>query len=194
MKKVSFYIIPLIAVLFFVSCSKDGEVGPEGNANVKTDVFSLTSADWLWNSSYSFKTSPSSSSSYYSRYYVRNNSSITQDVLDNGMVLVYFTPNSSNNDQWEPLPYQFTDFSLAFDYNIAFETVPGSVKLHYFFVRRNATATLPELSIYKITDYKFKIVAVGGNLGTFMLAQKVDLKNYNEVSKAMELWQQNKKE
>ncbi|MET4080935.1 hypothetical protein ABIB40_000880 [Pedobacter sp. UYP30] len=169
-----------------------GPQGPEGNANVKTDVFSLTNSDWLWNSSYSFRSSPGVGSSYFTRYYLRNNNSITQAVLDRGMVLVYFTPNYANTNQWSPLPYQFTDFSLGFDYNIAFETSRGSVKLHYFFVRRDATAVLPELSTYNIANYKFKIVAVSGELGTFMVAHHIDLSNYKDVSKVTGLWQQDK--
>lgn len=168
-----------------------GPQGPEGNANVKTDVFSVTSANWLWNSQYEFQTNPSSFTEYFTRYYVRSNNSITQDVLDNGMVLVYFTPNTSdNNNQWAPLPYQFTDASGNFNYNIVFETSPGSVKLHYFFVQTNPTATIPSLSSYTIATYKFKIVSVTGKTGVFMLAHHINLNNYQEVSKVTGLWQQ----
>lgn len=173
-----------------------GPTGPTGNANVKTDVFTISSADWLYNSNYGFKTGPLSTTYYFTRYYIRNNNSITQDVLDNGMVLVYFTPNLSGNpNQWLPLPFQFTETSGDFDYNVAFETFPGSVKLHYFFVNQNLAVPLPVnfLRNYTIADYKFKIVAVSGTAGTFMSKNNVDLNNYDEVSKVTGLWLQDKK-
>ncbi|MGY3053871.1 hypothetical protein ACVWYG_002073 [Pedobacter sp. UYEF25] len=170
-----------------------GAQGPEGNANVKTDVFTLTSSDWLWNSQYGLNTSPSNTTFYFSRYYIRANNAITQDVLDNGMVLAYFVPDIIRNaNNWVPLPFQFTAFGGSFDYNIAFETFPGSVKLHYFFVQRDKTATIPSLQNFNIGTYKIKIVAVSGKLGTFMLANHINLNNYQEVSKVTGLWQEDK--
>lgn len=173
-----------------VPVSLRGPAGPEGNANVKTDVFTLTSADWLWNSQYWFQTSPNSSTAFFTRYYTRANNSITQDVLDNGMVLVFFTSNNQfNTNQWQPLPFQFT---VNYQYNLAFETSPGSVKLHFFFVQLDATKPPPSLQNYTIANYKFKIVAVSGKLGKFMVAHHTDLNNYQEVSKVTGLWQDDK--
>jgi hypothetical protein len=170
-----------------------GPQGPEGNANVLTDVFSVTNSQWLWNSQYVFQTNPSSYTEYFTRYYVRSNNSITQDVLTNGMVLVYFTPNTSNNtNQWAPLPYQFTDGSGNFNYNIAYETSVGAVTLHYFFVQTNAAATIPVLSTYTIATYSFKIISVTGKAGIFMLEHHINLNDYKEVSKVTGLWQQDK--
>jgi len=167
--------------------------GPEGNANVKTDVFTVTNSQWVWNSQYEFQTSPSSYTEYFTRYFDRSNNSITQDVLTNGLVLVYFTPNTSNNtNQWAPLPYEFTDGSGNFNYNIAYETTVGTVRFHYFFVQLNAAAAIPVLSTYTIATYQFKIVSVTGQAGIFMANHNVNYNNYFEVSKALGLWQQDK--
>lgn len=169
-----------------------GPQGPEGNANVKTDVFTIGGSDWLWNSQYVFETSSSSYTEYFTRYYVRNNNTITQDVLDNGLVLVYFTPSPQNNpNQWVPLPYQF-DSSFGYTYNYVYVTSVGKVTLHYFFIQTSTTATLPTLSTYNDEIRKFKVVTITGTTGTFMMEHHINLNNYQEVSRVTGLWQQDK--
>jgi hypothetical protein len=171
-----------------------GPQGPEGNANVKTDVFSIGGADWLWNSQYIFETSPGGYTEYFTRYYVRNNNTVTQDVLDNGMVLVYFTPSPEYNpNQWVPLPYQF-DLGFGYTYNYVYVTAVGGVTFHYFFIQTDASATLPTLSTYNDIVRKFKIVTVTGTTGNFLRVNHIDLNNYQEVSKVTGLWQQDKME
>jgi hypothetical protein len=163
-----------------------------GSGNVKTDVFSIGGASWLWNSQYVFETSPGSYTEYFTRYYVRMNNTITQDVLDNGMVLAYFQPSPLNNpNQWAPLPYQF-DSSFGFTYNYVYVTAPGQVTFHYFFIQTDPTASLPTLSTYNDETRKFKIVTVTGTTGTFMSAHHVNLNNYQEVSKVTGIWMQDK--
>jgi hypothetical protein len=168
-----------------------GPQGPAGGAsNVKVDVFSLGGSSWLWNSQYVFETSSGSYTEYFTRYYVRLNNTVTQDVLDNGMVLVYFTPSPINNpNQWAPLAYQF-DSSFGYTYNYVFVPAVGQVTLHYFFIQTDPTATLPTLSTYNDENRKFKIVTITGQTGTFMMAHHVNLNNYQEVSKVTGLWQQ----
>ncbi len=106
---------------------------PSSAGGVQTDQFSIGGASWLWNSQYVFETSANSYTEYFTRYYTRLNNTITQNVLDYGMVLVYFTPSPVNNpNQWAPLPYQF-DSSFGFTYNYVYVTSPGQVTLHYRF-------------------------------------------------------------
>jgi hypothetical protein len=111
--------------------------------------------------------------------------------LDNGMVLVYFTPNTSNNtNQWAPLPYEFTDGSGNFNYEMAYETNVGTVRLHYFFVQLVASATIPVLSSYTIATYKFKVIAVTGTLSTALRKSHINLSDYQAVSRFTGVWQQ----
>jgi hypothetical protein len=142
-----------------------GPTGPQGNANVKTDTFRVVSSQWLWNANYAFATAPNSSLQYFTRYYDRSFASITQDILDKGFVLVYFTPSPFNANQWVNLPYQLASFSSDFNYNVTEETSVGKVRLHFFFSQIDPAATLPTLSTYNIATYKFKVVAVSGSLG-----------------------------
>lgn len=172
-----------------VPINLQGPAGPEGNANVQTTVFSLTNSQWLWNSQYEFQTSPSSYTEYFTRYCDNSVSTITQNILDAGEVMVYFTPNTSNNtNQWAPLPYEFTDGSGNFNYEMAFETNVGTVRLHYFFVQLVAAATIPVLSTYTIATYKFKVVVVSGTLTAALKKNNVNLNDYNAVSKFTGLW------
>ena len=166
---------------------------PGTNTGVKTDVFSIGGATWLWNSQYVYETSSGSYTEYFTRYYVRLNNTVTQSVLDAGMVLVYFQPSPTYNpNQWEPLPYQF-DSSFGYTDNYVYVTAVGQVTLHYFFIQTDPTATLPTLSTYNDEVRKFKIVTVTGQTGVFMAQHHVNLNNYQEVSRITGLWQQDAK-
>jgi hypothetical protein len=168
-----------------------GPAGPKGTGQaVFADVFTLQASDWLWNSQYLYESSPGSYTEYFTRYYVRKNTSVNTDVLNNGLVLVFFTPSPINNpNQWEPLPYQF-DSSFGYTYNYVYVPAPGQVTLHYFFIQTDPTATLPTLSTYNDETRQFKIISVYGESGTFMLEHHVNLNDYKEVSKVTGLWQQ----
>jgi len=171
-----------------------GPVGPKGgNSNVTVDQFTVKGSDWLWNSQYVYETSPGSYTEYFTRYYVRQNSTISQAMLNDGMVLVYFTPSPVNNpNQWEPLAYQF-DSSFGYTYNYVFVPAVGQVTLHYFFIQTDPTATLPTLSTYNDETRQFKIVTIYGETGVFMTQNHVNLNDYNEVSRITGLWQQDSK-
>lgn len=172
-----------------------GPQGPAGNANVKTDVFTVPAASWASSSTgYMLETGSGGYTEYFMQGYVRSNNTITQDVLDNGMVLVYFTPSPTYNaNQWAPLPYSFPSFGTEYYTNYVYVTAPGQVTLGFFFSKIDPAATLPGILTYVQTqDYKFKIVTVTGETGTFMMEHHVNLKNYQEVSRALGLWQQDK--
>jgi hypothetical protein len=172
-----------------------GPQGPRGGAaNVSTDVFTVQGSDWLWNSQYVYETSAGSYTEYFTRYYVRPNNTITQGLLDSGLVVVYFTPSPVNNPyQWAPLPYQF-DSSFGYTDNYVYVTAVGQVTLHYFFIQTDPTATLPTLSTYNDETRQFKVITITGKTGKLMLEHHVNLNNYQEVSKITGIWQQDIRE
>ena len=160
-----------------------GSQGPEGNANVRVDTFTLTNAQWAWNSQYSLETAPGSYTEYFTRYHDVTLASITQGIIDSGMVLAYFVPNPLvNTNNWTPLPFQFLDGSQNFFYDVVFQVSVGKVELGYFFQQINAAASLPTLSTYTIPSYTFKLVVISGSLATQMKQQSVDVGNYDQVS------------
>ena len=159
-----------------------GVQGPEGNANVLVDVFSLVSSQWIYNSQYSLETSSGSYTEYFTRYHDVTDSAVTQAILNTGVVMVFFVPNPIvDTNQWLPLPYQFEDGSQIFTYNLAFETMPNTVRLHYFFAQINP-GTIPTLATFDIPTYKFKIVVISGTISTAMQQAGIDKSDYNAVS------------
>jgi hypothetical protein len=143
-----------------------GPTGPQGNANVVVDTFTISNSNWAWNSSYTFTTATGASTSWFTRFYERNYTGITQAILDKGVVLVYFTSNASNSNQWTPLNFSYLAFGSQFHYNLVYETLLGKVRLHYFFTPNGASGTTPgNLSTFAIPNYKFKIIAIAGAIG-----------------------------
>jgi hypothetical protein len=158
-----------------------GPTGPQGNANVFTDTLSLASADWLWNSAYVYSTGGGGYTEYFTRYHDVSFSKITQGLLDTGMVVVYFAPNATDTNQWSPLPYTFLAFGGAYYYNYVYESMPGKVRLHFFYTA-NGTGTAPNtLSTDVIPTHKYKIVAVTGTVSTAMRRDQVDVGDYKAV-------------
>jgi hypothetical protein len=124
-----------------------------------TYVTAVTNSQLLWNSSYSFATSPTSYTEYFTRYCDFSVPAITQSVLDTGSVQVFFNPNPlANTNQWLPLPYSFLDASGNFNYVVGYATSVGQVELDLFFQQIVAGATIPSLSTYTFPTYDFKVV------------------------------------
>lgn len=200
MQKRMFYLI-LVVVFAAAACGKTGPIGatgpagpvgpqgptgsqgPQGNANVFTDTFSLVNADWLWNSGYTYSNSNGGTVTYFTRYHDVNFSKITQGILDSGMVMVYLAPNANDLNQWDPLPYTFLSFGSVFYYNYVYETMPGKVRLHFFYTQNSTTAAPTTLSTDVIPTHKYKIVAITGTVSTAMKRDKVDIGDYNQVMK-----------
>src|SRR5260370_14767891 len=102
-KKLSYMAVAIVSiVLLATACAKTGPTGPQGaigvagpqgptgpqgpqgNANVFTDTLSLASADWLWNSGYTYSNSNGGTVTYFTRYHDVVFSKITQGMLDSG--------------------------------------------------------------------------------------------------------------
>jgi hypothetical protein len=150
------------------------------------DTFTLINSDWVWNSTYDFS-APNIGGGVYTRYHDCAFSKVTQKILDEGEVMVYFTPNTSNLNQWAPLPYSFS-FNDKYSYNFVFETMPGVVRLHFFYSAIGlAGYPLPDLDTDLIGTYKFKIVAVSGTISTNMKRDHVHTDNYQEVNRYLGL-------
>jgi hypothetical protein len=146
------------------------------------DTFTVTNAQWLYNSQYSLETSPGSYTEYFTRYYDATDSAITADILATGMVLVYFNPNPLvSTAHWTLLPYQFLDGSESFTYNYAFETSRDQVELEFFFGTLNNGTPTPVLSTYDIPTFQFKIVTVSGTVAQSLKVAHIDLGNADAV-------------
>ncbi|MDN5284538.1 MAG: hypothetical protein JWR38_812 [Mucilaginibacter sp.] len=161
-----------------------GPQGPAGNANVKVDVFTVKTADWVYNSTYWFGTEVNAAEGYVSKYFDRANSLITTDLLNSGLILVYYQSSPiTNTVQWQPLPFSFTEnFNSNYTFNYAYETSVGNVRLHFFFAK-TGTVAAPSISTFNIPTHQFKIVVVSGTLISSIHQNHINVNNYNEVSR-----------
>jgi hypothetical protein len=158
-----------------------GPQGPQGNANVWVDTFSLVNSDWLFAHLYDFSYDATTQYGNPARYHIQVFSKITQDILNTGEILVYFTPDGSTYN-WQPLNYTFSYFNQYY-LNIFFQPSLGHIELD-FFITPNGAASQPttlDLQNFDIATYRFKIVAVSGTIGTGMKRAGVDTRNYESV-------------
>ena len=95
-------------------------------------LLQLVNSQWLWNDNYILYTTSGSYTEWFTRYHKVTFPAVTQGVLDSGLVLVYMTPNLSDNSQWSPLPYTF-ETGLGYSYDFVYVTGPGSVELEFYF-------------------------------------------------------------
>ena len=211
--KLSLMLVTLASGLFF-SCTKEGPEGPQGpqgtqgpagpagatgatgpqgaqgNANVKVTTFTLSNADWLWNSSYSLSTPGGGSTTYFTRYSEKNISSITQAILDHGLTLVYFTPQISDPSNWQPLPYSFLAFGSQYYYNFRQQVSLGKVKIHFFYTPNGPGSSVPSnLSTVSLPSYQFRVIAIAGQNSARMTYSLEELKqmSYTEVCRALNI-------
>ncbi|PYF72836.1 collagen-like protein [Pedobacter nutrimenti] len=174
---------PKISSGWGVPTALQGPQGPMGNANIKMDVFSTSSSDWLWNSSYSMSTGSGGYTNWFSRYYDRKAAALTSDFLSgNGIVMIYISSQSqTNTDAWIPLPFIFPGFDNQFNYNFYYDTFVGKVRLHFFFTEIKGKS--PTLSTYIMDNYKFKIVLATGTVVSSLSQAGIDPNDRFAVAK-----------
>ena len=134
---------------------KDGIDGIDGNANVVSS--SITSGSWSF-------VSPSWSQSF-------TYSAITQDILDNGAVLVYVASGAN----YYQLPYTFypsSSYSRTYNY----VHYLGGLKVY---------VTDSDLNTPQPGTLEFKVVVIEASF--LMKNPNVDLNNYQAVKKAFNL-------
>ncbi|WP_295122821.1 collagen-like protein [uncultured Chitinophaga sp.] len=160
-----------------------GAQGPEGNANVKVDNFSLVSTDWVYNSIYWFTTTNGVAQGQITKYHTRNNAAVTNDILNTGMVLVYFQSSSTTDAAiWTPMPFSWThNAGSGYSYNYAYATAVGKVTLHFFFAKTDAAAAPPAINTFVVPPFRVKIVTVAGSALNGRTAP-VDTNDYKAVA------------
>jgi hypothetical protein len=157
-----FYSTPIInmkkillfcAALFVISsCGKDGAPGatgpqgPSGNANVHSSTFVVTSTQWQ---------TTGTSGTDYEKYVDLSDPYITQDILDNGAVLVYWITSSGINVQ---LPYQnvYPAGSTPFIYQPSATVGTATVEAYY--------TDWTSFNFNAGSQIKFKVVTIDGSL------------------------------
>jgi hypothetical protein len=175
MKNLSIIAVSIAFAMLFSKCSKEGPEGPQGiqgeqgiqgdqgvpgadgNANVHSYLYTVV--NWTPDG--------------VDLYDVLAASYITQDILDNGAVLVYM---SNGSGAWNPLPY--VEWRSSYEHLITPVIAVGSITLWI----SDSDLTLP--GIPGATDYK--VVAIQGTTKAAISA-KVDINDYFAVAKYLKL-------
>ncbi len=135
----------------------NGVNGINGNANVHTDQFAVTAANWGW-----------VGSPTYGNYVTLNATKVTQHVLDYGVVSVFYSNGSGG---WVAIP--FTNyFGTNLSYTLDAVSSLSTVTLWLFrsdYVQNSAP----------YTTSTFKVVAIDGSLK--QSHPHTNWKNYDEV-------------
>ena len=127
MKKSILYLTLMAVIIIYItaSCAKEGPIGPQGiqgekgnpgSVNIKTYNITFSNSDW-----YFLGTLGNSDARWVADFY---NSEITNDVFNNGTVLMYY---KSSSGHWVSLPQTF--YSGTFSYTLTYGYNNGSVFL-----------------------------------------------------------------
>lgn len=215
MKKQILQLICLLSIITILAagCGKDGAVGPQGdkgdkgsagatgptgatgdqgpkgntgNANVKIDTFSVKNTDWLYSAILYVGVGKSTASGYYTKYYDKSNTLLTDDFLKtNGVVMVYYTSNPDfNNASWLPLPFSFLTIG-GYNINFAYETFVGKVRMHFYLT--NTTASSPKLDTYQLPSVRYKVIALTGTIVNDIKKKNININNYTELSNYLQI-------
>jgi hypothetical protein len=149
MKKLFLYFAGLLLIS---ACGKDGAPGatgpqgPSGNANVHSSTFVVSSTQWQ---------TIGTSGTDYEKYVDLSDPYITQDILDNGAVLVYWITSSGINVQ---LPYQnvYPAGSTPFIYQPSTTVGTATVEAYY--------SDWTSFNFNAGSQIKFKVVTIDGSL------------------------------
>lgn len=179
-----FSILLMLAISFsFMNCTKEGEKGEpgpqgkegidgqdgeDGNANVVSQTFNVSSSDW--------EESGTPGDDMYGYEVTLNVPSITDDIVNNGMVYVYavIQNNGSNVNFQLPFIYTYNGWTSFFEF--AYEKSSVGIM-----------ALDDDLYTSQPSDMVFRVVVVEGNAYQSSISDGVDFENYKEVKKYFSL-------
>jgi hypothetical protein len=200
MKKTNYLLLLFVAIwLCAASCGKDGATGPQGpigatgptgttgaagstgptGATGATGTANVIYSDWITPSSYALTTT-------FGVNHLDANitaSTITQNILDNGAVLVYGKLDGYSTDIWPAaqvgqLPISVTYIQGASTYTDTWSAniTVGNIQID-FVNNINAYSTISTL-------HQFRYIIIPGGVKTL---GSINPKNYNEVAQALHL-------
>ncbi len=170
MKKSFLFFVSLLVTL---GCEgPEGPTGPkgkDGNANVHSSVWQVTStSSWTYNSS------------NFSYIVSISDDIITQDIVDNGVVLVYMQNNVYTDWTLLPVTHFVSPSSTYFRRFFAVSDV-GNVNVYV----QDSDLTQPVNPVTAYGTHYFKVVAIA-SLGKYS-KEDFDWNNYKDVAKKLHL-------
>ena len=160
----------LVITLLTISCSKDGAdgaTGPagangiDGNANVLgSNPFSTASTNW---------TSQNGGSIWTAN--LTGATSITQNVVDKGIVSVFRKYTANGITEWSPLPDTNTNINISFNYGLGYIT---------FFAQSTNAVAIPNPGVI---TFRYVIISPSNRMAN----PKTNWNDYSQVKKALNL-------
>jgi hypothetical protein len=160
----------LVVALLAISCSKDGETGPagpagangiDGNANVfGSTAFTTASTNWASQSSGTFWTAN-----------LTGVTSITQNVVDRGIVSVFRKYTANGATEWSPLPDTNGNVNISFNYGLGYITL---------FTQSTNFAVVPNPGVI---TFRYVVITPSNKLAN----PNTDWNDYNQVKEALNL-------
>lgn len=164
-------LVTLVVTLGVISCKVEGPQGPEGqqgadgNANVKTQLITVTPANWMGEG-----------------YFIQAQKQcpiITAEIVNSGAVLCYMRDGTNS---YIPLPYTFTNWYedetgrvILYNSHSLFVYSPGAI--NFIFQDDDAMTQAPAANII------FKVVAIASS----EVVANLNTNNYEEVARALNL-------
>ncbi|MCC7333243.1 MAG: hypothetical protein IT232_11625 [Flavobacteriales bacterium] len=159
--------IALVGMLsLFAGCAKDGKdgapgpagsPGTDGNANVKSETFTVIPGSWQTSGS--------------TIYVDKSSSLITSSITSSGVVLVYIQSGTA----WQALPYTFPQGTLSTI--LRYYYTDGQVQIQV--TQESGTPTIPTSSL------TFKLVAISSSAR--LSKPNIDLNDYYQVKAVFDL-------
>ncbi|MDP2386162.1 MAG: hypothetical protein Q8M29_07310 [Bacteroidota bacterium] len=172
MKTIIQIVIMLTLVILTNGCSKQGPIGPKGdegkvgnngNANVSSATFTMSS--WFWSAPY-----------YYADLSIPE---LTTTNANTAAVMVYF--NTTGGTTWVALPY--TQYHSPYNYYMGFNTGVGNVEVTWFYDSSLSSGSDP--NAFYGTTIKCKVVVIPPAIKK--KHPDLDLTNYEAVKKCFNL-------
>ncbi|QEC40837.1 hypothetical protein [Pseudobacter ginsenosidimutans] len=174
-------LLPAMMLIFFaLSACKKGDESPQQpgqNTNMNAGTINVTNNNWTYPGNYSGK--HSGSSIFHSTKYTDIPApEITEEIVKNGLVQVYFNP--SDDGSFISLPFRLE--SISHNYNFSFEYSKGKIRVHFYFTPNQHSGTLPSLASTTVKDYVFKYIVVPGPMSIKMQKDGIRLSEYETVT------------
>ncbi|WP_373497454.1 hypothetical protein [Aquiflexum sp.] len=170
-----------------------GEAGADGKVQIISKIVTLTNADYV-NGTYGMMTTTNNTSmnAIFAKLSTINDPAITQDVFDNGMVLVYMRVpvNSSFSAwMWTGLPFHYQGLEGAVtvyhrNYNFGYNL--NKIIISYYF-SRNYEGFIPLVYDQIVPTQTFRYLIINGDISGRLANARIDLNNPDAVEAFLSL-------
>lgn len=177
MKQLFLYAILASITFFITQCKKEGPIGPEGpqgspgpqgptgepgSSSVRSKTIKLTNAQWgNSTTTHWFNTSAGVAVGHNARYVDINEALITQAIMNNGLVQVYFMPYDGVT-AYTNLPYSRQNAQLTYNINVDYTYQLGKLRLLFFLTGSYGAPATPNVATWTIPSYTFKYIIIPG--------------------------------